>query len=369
MELDGEREGAVDDCVRMLDTLLDAREQCDLLWAATPVRRPPHPARVRYWKLRNPNPKLGARAQWEAQARTKVESDVRSEDHTDGVHGLRNTDAEHAPVSCVETLYADAAHAKPVFDSIVRAVADAVGVNPDYVILCPLKVSAHAPPLGISRALSRPAVLGGSRVDLGSGTAQCTRRALEKATRYDGNSGRATHVSCLKDVVRASLILRSAEQVRHALRSSTVVRTLELGYRLRSSATLVHGIDRLARELMARGLRCEGDGPDDGAAHPRAVGARASGGDEPAAALACGAREEPLRAAAAARLPRPAAVAARAVPVRRTPRVRAAGTTPTPWPRVRGRSGLNSGGNKWMRKQPIKSHLRTKPRAELKMLN
>jgi hypothetical protein len=40
---DGEREGSVASCVQMLDTLLHAREQCDVLWAATPVR-PPSPA-------------------------------------------------------------------------------------------------------------------------------------------------------------------------------------------------------------------------------------------------------------------------------------------------------------------------------------
>jgi hypothetical protein len=39
---DGEREGNVASCVQMLDTLLHAREQCDVLWAATPVR-PPSP--------------------------------------------------------------------------------------------------------------------------------------------------------------------------------------------------------------------------------------------------------------------------------------------------------------------------------------
>jgi hypothetical protein len=76
-----------------------------------------------------------------------VENDIRSEDHTDGVRGLRHTDAMDAPVATMDDLYAHAAHAKPLFDGVVRGLADAVGVsNPHYVVTLPLKArQAHSP--------------------------------------------------------------------------------------------------------------------------------------------------------------------------------------------------------------------------------
>jgi hypothetical protein len=84
--------------------------------------------------------------QWEPQAQRKVENDIRSEDLTDGVRGLRHTDAMDAPVGTMDELYAHAANAKPLFDGVVRGLADAVGVsNPHYVVTLPLKVRQASP--------------------------------------------------------------------------------------------------------------------------------------------------------------------------------------------------------------------------------
>ena len=63
--------------------------------------------------------------------------------------------------------------------------------------------------------------------------AQCSRRAAEKARRYVCNTGKAPPVSCMHDIVRASLVVRSAEQVTDLV---TALRTRERLERERAQA-------------------------------------------------------------------------------------------------------------------------------------
>mmetsp|Transcript_23238 Transcript_23238/g.44243 ORF Transcript_23238/g.44243 Transcript_23238/m.44243 type:complete len:781 (+) Transcript_23238:252-2594(+) len=158
--------------VEKMDMFTRCRKECDEIWQKTP---------------------------WEPDAHKKVASSIEWVDRFESRPEMRQTGARGEVVQSVGELYRMAGEVKPRFDEVLRNVGERCGVKPAMVLTVPLKSK---------------------------------ERLVEKLSKYQARHGDQPKmqppVSWVFDVVRGSLIARTAEQIMDLMETLRAREAVEL---------------------------------------------------------------------------------------------------------------------------------------------